>query len=306
MVFSLFKKSSKYEIPEDYKSFVSQKDFDKIIELSLHHLKNLDFDVKSIDGGQITINQETEDDDRHFFLDNLVRRIAQLEQAEWSEEILSHYSKLQDHSAAYKFLFKDFEHASKYLKVLIKADDLLSNAEEYVSQTNFPETLTFLVLDFEEQFHYVRKDEILEWEISTDELFRTALDNISNEEIDIKEYLYEDQFQVFALFSGDFASAYSIELDRNVSFATSELGTLLAIPTKGTAFLHPISSDNIIDLITILYPTVEEFFNEDTGNINTNFYWFYKGSFFSFPKKTNDDGTLTISLPNKLSNLLNT
>ena len=189
--------------------------------------------------------------------------------------------------------------------MLIKPDDLLLNFEEYITKVHFPETLTFLVLDFEDQFHYVRKDRVSEWEQSTEQLFQIALGNISLEDIEVKEYEYNEQFKVFALFSGDFASAFTIELERNAPFAVSEHGTLLAIPTKGTSFLHPITHSDVIDLVATIYPTVEEFYNEDTGNINTEFYWFYGNEFQIFPKTQNEDGTITISLPNELSILLN-
>ncbi|MBV6647075.1 MAG: hypothetical protein KI790_16580 [Cyclobacteriaceae bacterium] len=291
-------------MPKEYEGFLSQKEFDKVVDLSLHHLKELGFKVRNIVGGQITIDQG-EEEDKHFYLDNLVRKVAQLDQNEWSEEIYSHFYKLQDRSEAYDFLYKDLEHASKYLKVLIKPNDLLPNSEEYVTTEHFPKTLTFLVLDFEDQFHYVRNDRASEWEQPTEKLFQIALSNLSLEEIDVKEYEYNEQFQVFALFSGDFASAFTIELEQNTPFAVSELGTLLVIPTKGTAFLHPISQSNVIDLVTTIYPTVEEFYNEDTGNINTEFYWFYNNQFQIFPRTQNDDGTITISLPSELSTLLN-
>lgn len=303
MAFSLFKKSQKYNIPEDYKNFLSQKEFDEVVDLSLHHLEQLDFKVKDVEGGKITIKQE-EDDDRYFFLDNLVRKIAQLEKELWSDEIIAHFTKLQDRSDAYNFLYKDFEHAVKYLKVLIKADDLIPNSEEYVTRVDFKDTLTFLVFDFEDQFHYIRCDNAKEWDETNDQLFEVALDNISNEDIDIKEYEYEEQFQVFILFSGDFASSFIIELERNVPFAIGEFGTLIAIPTKGSAFIHPISTDNIIELVHVLYPQIEEFYNEDTGNINLEFYWFNRGQFQIFPKIKNEDGTITISLPNELSDTL--
>jgi len=165
--------------------------------------------------------------------------------------------------------------------------------------------LTFLVLDFEDQFHYVKRNEVHLWETDELELFEIAKENTRKEEIEIKQYNYEDKYDVFVLFSGDFSASYTLLIEQEFDFAIGRFGTLVALPTKGTAFLYPIEKVDVLDVIVTIYPTVEQFFNEDPGNITLDFYWYFNGQYQIFEKEPNDDGTITINNPKKLTELLN-
>lgn len=60
-----------------------------------------------------------------------------------------------------------------------------------------------------------------------------------------------------------------------------------------------------MDITSTFYQEIEKFYNEDPSNISTDFYWFDKKSLKLFKKTRNDNGTITISIPDELKNLVN-
>jgi hypothetical protein len=203
---------------------------------------------------------------------------------------------MKDVPFALDYLYKDFDYAAQFLKVLIKPDDFLQ-ADVFLKRTDLPGTFTFLVLDFNERFTYISVENAEEWDKPLDDLFEIAFANVANEGIDIKEILLEETYPVFAFFDGDFSASFIIELDRNAEFAIGSHGSVVAIPTKGSAFIHPIESKDVMQVVGVLAETMAPFYNEDPGCITMNFYWFHDGTFELFPSVPTEDGYTTIKLP---------
>ena len=302
-MFDIFKKKKKTKLPDDYANLIDEKGYKVFLDKCLSILYDLGYKVTSSDNGDIIYEKE-DSDEAHFYLDNLLRKYIQADPDKKDIEILTHFKQLSDQTKAYDYLYKDFDYAKQFLKILLKADDILPNNDDFVYQRNYPELLTFLVLDFEEQFHYVKKNEVYQWEIDELELFEIAKENISKEEIEIKQFNFHDKYDVFALFSGDFSASYTLLIEQELDFAIGRFGTLIALPTKGTAFLYVIETNEVLDVISTIYSTIEQFFNEDPGNITLDFYWYFEGQFQLFNKTLNEDGSISISKPKKLNDLL--
>lgn len=302
-IFDIFKKKKNNNLPEDYANLIDEKGYIIFLNKCLSTLNDLGYKVTSSDNGDIIYEKE-DSDEAHFYLDNLLRKYIQADLDKKDIEILTHFKKLSDQTKAYDYLCKDFDYAKQFLKVLLKADDILPDNEDFVYQRNYPELLTFLVLDFEEQFHYIKKSEAYQWEIDESELFEIAKENISKEEIEIKQFNYHDKYDVFALFSGDFSASYTLLIEQELDFAIGRFGTLIALPTKGSVFLYVIETNDVLDVIGTIYSTIEQFFNEDPGNITLDFYWYFEGQFQLFNKTLNEDGSISFSKPQKLNDLL--
>jgi len=300
----LFNRKHKISVPEKYKDLINDKDYESFLNLCLSTLKDLGYKVISCDNGDVVYENETKED-AHFFLDNILRKYLQSDNEEKETVIISHFSKLKDNSAAYDYLYKDYDYAKQFLKVLLKADDILPNNGDYVFQNHYPGLLTFLVFDFEDQFHYVEKKRISEWDVLESELFVAALENIRHEEIEIKRLTFENKYEIYALFSGDFSASYTLWAEKELDFTIGRFGSLIALPTKGSAFIFPIEEEDILDVIVAIYPTVEEIFNEEPSNISLDFYWYYQGKYEVFEKTPNDDGSVNINSPRKLIDLMN-
>lgn len=302
-MFDFFKKN-KIKLPDNYKDLINEKDYAVFLDKCLTVLKGLNVKVISSDEGDI-VYENKDGEEAHYYLDNILRKYVMLNSGEREQEIERHFKQLQDKSDAYEYFFKDFEYAKQFLKVVVKPIEMLDNYNEFVHRLDFPNLVTFLIFDFEEQFHYIRKENASLWQVDENDLFEIALENLGSEEIEAKEYTFGDKFTVYILFSGDFSAPFTLLIDKYLEFSIGTYGTLLAIPTKGTVFLHPIETKDVLDLTEILHPEIEKFYHEDPGNISLDFYWFYKGQFDIFKKEYHDNQQVTITLPKKLEQLYN-
>jgi hypothetical protein len=241
---------------------------------------------------------------KQFYLDNLIRNLRNVEKQEWEREIILHFDKLEDKSKAYDYLYKDFEYAAQYLKVMVKPSDFMSvDVSGYVKRIDFPGTFTFLIFDFQEQFRYITSDRASEWGKAEEELFEIALQNIAKEEVEVSEYQFAERFNVFSFFSGDFSVSYLIDFEGLADDFKGHYGSMVAIPTKGSAFVHPIETTDVLELAATLYSTIEKFYAEDPSPITTMLYWYYEGQFKAFKYEVKDEDKLTISLPHELQQL---
>jgi hypothetical protein len=276
---------------------VNQKDYNVIVGYYKDYLEKVGQKIVKIETGEIVV--DLGDQQRHYYLDNLVRVLAQSDKIEWEKIVNEHLDKNQVIPFATEYLYKDFEYASQFLKVYLKSAETFPKLQpgDYVHRVDLPETRTFLILDFHEQFHFVKRENIVEWNKSEEELLEIGFANVSVEKIEIEEVLFKDQFNVFTLLSGDFSASFIIELEKNAGFAVGTHGSIVAIPTKGSAFIHPIENDEVLDVIAALSDVTKKFFDEDPGNITTNFYWYHDGKFELFPKEQVDKEYSMIKWP---------
>jgi hypothetical protein len=303
-LFDIFKKQKKFDLPEMYNGIISKDEHNIIMEICIKYHNDNELIISKIDEGEIVT--DIDGNEQHSYLDNLVRVLASNDKTIWNELIYEHFDKLKPNPSALNYLYKDFEYASQFLRVLLKEDtfNLGDKVENFVNRIDFPKTNTFLILEFEGQFYFVRKDEIIEWDKTENDLFECAIQNLPEDEIEVKEYEFGEKFTVFIFFSGDYSASLMLDLKNRADYTIGKFGTLIAIPTKGTAYAHPIDTSNILELIEILDPTIEKFYNEDPGNVTTNFYWYYDDKIQIFPTEQSENGIL-ISLPKDLINLIN-
>jgi hypothetical protein len=282
-LFDFLKKRNKQILPEQYQGIISKDDYKFVIELAVKYHTEKQINVLSTDNGDILT--EMDGGQQHRYLDNLVRVLSGNDKYLWETITFEHFDKIQEHGSAYNYLFSDFEYASQFLRVLIKDEDIgfQGKAFEHVHRVDYPKTRTYLVLEFEDQFRYINPEDAEKWNVNREELFNTAIANTPGNEIDIKEVKFTDEFTVYFFKSGDFSASLTLDLKNRADFAIGRYGSMVAIPTKGTAFVHPIETGKVLDLAYALYPTVEKFFNEDPSSINTNFYWDYQGRKELFP-----------------------
>ncbi|MBK8627982.1 MAG: hypothetical protein IPN86_21215 [Saprospiraceae bacterium] len=120
-------------LPEDYSNLIDEKGYEIFLNNCLSTLKDLGYNVVSFDNGDIIYEKENSEE-AHFYLDNLLRIYLQADDNEKNTAIQNHFSKLKDQTKAYDYLYKDFDYAKQFLKVLLKADDILPNNDAFVYQ----------------------------------------------------------------------------------------------------------------------------------------------------------------------------
>lgn len=307
-MFNLFSKNNDKidrSRPDFNQDLVTEKEYSRILKLSLREVEKIG-EVISVSDGTITISHPNNSEEEiKFHLDNLVRKCKSTEASEWEELIIDHYRRFTINESKAEYIYKDFDYAQDLLTVQVRSYDTFSESDiqDYVTRIDIPHTCTFLILDYDEGFHYVRRDDIAEWEKEESELFRIGLGNLSREEIDIQEYLIQDKFQMFAFFSGDYSASFMVELEKNADFVIGQLGSVVTIPTKGTALVHPINADTALDFISAIGKMQQGFYKEDPVPITDKFYWYYQHQFILFPEE-NEEDKVFIFYPKELSLLL--
>lgn len=306
-MFNFFKKNKfNKKIPQEYVHLMNQQQFNILLEIAQQYFKDKGEEVIKIDNGYITAKEEG-GEEMKYGLDNIVRMLSPEPQENWESIIYTHFNKVNSSDSHLVYYRKDYEAAKPFLKVLIKDEAILEHefAADIIYRIDFPGTCTILVMDYDNQFRYLRKEDIAEWEAGTDEIFLAALDNIAEEEITVNKVEHEGDIEMFLFFSGDFSAAKMLQFERNADFALGEYGSVIAMPTKGTAFTSPINQNNVIGILEVLTEPVSKFFNEDPGNITTSIYWYYQGVFRQFPETPSDkEGYVTIGIPAALELLI--
>jgi len=117
-MFDIFKRKKKTILPEDYANLIDEKGYEIFLNKCLLTLKELNYIVKSFDNGDIVYEKENIEE-AHFYLDNLLRIYLQADDRDKDTEIQNHFSKLKDQTKAYNYLYKDFDYAKQFLKVLL-------------------------------------------------------------------------------------------------------------------------------------------------------------------------------------------
>lgn len=305
-MFNFFRKGRfDKKIPADYKHIMDQEGYEKMVNIALTYFREKGDKLLSLQDGMLTVKGEDGKDLKYGF-DNLVRMLTGAQPEDWESIIYSHFNKINFADDAYNYFFKDFDHSRQYLKVLVKHEAIMSNefAKDLVTRIDFPGTRTVLVFDYENQFRYLKKEEIAEWKLAEVTLFEEALNNVATEEVNINKMAHEDGWEFFSFFSGDFSASRMIELERYFDFSIGPFGALVAIPTKGSSFVAPINDNRVTARIEIIAPLVAQFFEQDPGNITNNFYWIYQGTIESFPTQSTGEGYVTVKLPQSLVRLL--
>lgn len=305
-MFNFFrKKRIDKKIPNDYKHIMDQAGYEMMIDIVLNYFRDKGEKVTGLNDGMLTVQGE-DDKDLKYGFDNLVRILTGTEKDDWESIIYSHFNKINFSDDAYEYFFKDYDHARQYLRVLIKHEAILGNefAKDLIIRTDFPGTCTILVFDYENQFRYLKSEEVAEWKISHEALFDEALNNVAEEEVTINKMAHDDGWEFFSFFSGDFSASRMIELEKYYEFAVGKYGAMVAIPTKGSAFVAPLTDKQVTVRIENIAPLVSQFFEQDPGNITNNFYWAYQGKIEVFPTQSTGDGYVTVRLPESLVVLL--
>jgi uncharacterized protein YtpQ (UPF0354 family) len=288
--------------PASYEGIVTQKEYETILDFAISALKQNN-EILSIKEGAIFIKNPTNPaEEMQCYLDNLVRRCKGEDKSEWQMVVNQHFARLNVDPHKAKYIFKDFDYAEPMIKFVVRHERMFDAISDIVHRVDLPETGTFLVLDTDESFRYIRKDDIKEWGKTEAELFEIAARNVAAEEMHVGEILWREQFEAYTFFSGDFSASYIVELEKNAESAIGKYGAVVAIPTKGSAIVHPINGHTALPFIVSFYDALQSFFTEDQVPISDKYYWYYDGRFELFVE-TERAGKMVISLPKKLAEL---
>lgn len=304
-MFGLFSKKDKNfdrRMPSHYEGIVTQKEYETILDYALAYLQQISEIISAKDGTIIIKKADKPEEEMQCHLDNLTRRCKSEDKTEWQTIVNQHFARLNVDPHKVKYIFKDFDFAEPMVKYAVRHASMVDKIDEVVHRVDLPETGTFLVLDTDESFRYIRKNDIIEWGKTEKELFDIATQNVALEKIEIAEILWAEKFEAYTFFSGDFSASFIVELEKNAEFAIGRYGAVVTIPSKGTAIVHPLNGVTALAFIVSFYDMMRNFYTEDQVPITDNFYWYYEGRFELFIESEKRGQTL-LSLPKKLEQL---
>lgn len=292
-----------HSLPKRYAHLISSEDYQLILSMSLGYLSSK-MEVERIDDGVIYVKRAAYEP-LQCALDNLVRSCSQETNKEmWFEMICAHFEKImiidQHPDLSY------FDNVRKILSIRIYPQAFGENmglSGKLVTKTDFEGTISVLVLDLPGRFQLLTKRDVTVWNKSDGQLFEIAQQNVNKQQIDVAQHELAGEFELFSFFNSDYAASYAIDFEQNAHFAIGKYGTLVAVPSKGVVFAHPIKNEGVIVVIQMLHPLVTKFYNEEPGNITYNYFWYFDKKFYAFPAIAKED-YITFSLPKPLEQLL--
>jgi hypothetical protein len=306
-MWSLFGKIMSYDFPDRYAELVTKDQYNDLLKKLISNFKIRGIKNSYQGDGVFAIKYDKYEG--QFVMDNLIRTVIKQEQSEWENEISKFLDKFHVDENYHKNVLENFEMAKPLLRILIKPNsfDLSRPDSKQIARTDFPETYSLLTLELDGQFLFLTENDIKHWNKSIPDLYKTAIEyipynEIKGNELKIEFGTSEDFLMLYLFTSGDFAASAMLDLPNGAAVAIGKFGSLVAIPSKGKAYCHPIEGGNILRLTKVISQLAEKDFKEDPGNINTNFYWIYKDKIELFPKSENTE--FVCKLPDRLLDLL--
>lgn len=296
---------TKYEtIPKQYTHLINQDQYIKILEICQEYLSQFG-QVKGLEDG-IIILEDLNGESQRFALDNLVRKLNGQDDEVWENIIHEHfYNFFNDSERQYDF--NKFDQVKDILFLRVYPDGYFESVnfqDRIVFRVDFEDTKTSLVFDLPDKFRPVEKTEFENWKVNLDYAFELAQQNVNKQEIQIYKQNYENGFELFAFYSGDYSASYVIDLKNNADFVIGKYGSIVSIPTKGSAFAHPINYNDISLVIGDIHEMIIKFYDEDPGQISVNYYWYYNNRFCKFPITIEKEGLRNYHMPLGLEKLL--
>lgn len=295
---------TKYEsLPERYSNVISEERYIQVLEIAQDYLVQFG-EVINVSDGLIDFSQGGDSTSR-FGLDNLIRTLAGKDPQEWKEDIEDHFSRIIS-QVEENYDVDDFEAIKNILGIRVYSDSYFDGMDlraELISRIDFEDTKSYLVFDYPDKFQLVYKENFANWGITEDEAFKIALEHASKYEVEIRKYEFET-FNQFSFFSSTHSVSYILDFEQNASMCIGKAGSIVNIPTQGSAFAIPIDGPNVKEMIEEIGETIVKFFDEDPGNITTNYYWYYNGKFTKFSSTKSDDGFKVLDYPKELESLI--
>jgi hypothetical protein len=256
--------------------------------------------------GVVLAEEPGQEEPNRFGLLNLAQMCRQAPRLDWPSIIHRHFGQILRHRAEADDLMKrlesDFEAAWPLLKVrLYPADTPLDpSAVQHPAEG----LLAALVYDLPETVMSVSKDHIARWGMPADELFKIALENVRNEP-GIQDELLEIPGRVsFHILNGSsfFTATQALLLEQWLPKPLSELGALVAVPTRNTVIYHSIADETVSAAIHAMVFYANGLFQQGPGSITPTLYWWreaawwHEGEFTTIPAMLHGND-VTVDLP---------
>lgn len=291
------------QIPEKYEHLVSERQYFRILAYICRYFEEKDYALTEIAEGSLIILEEEEEMD--ISLDNLIKRLSSRGEENWKQDIYTYFDQLLEDTNTEE-LFRNFELAKEYLTLRLYGDQIDTHSEQdaLIFRQDLAGTYSVLSLDLPSKFQVILKSEIEDWSVDEDTLFKIALQNANQQEVETAHGYWEET-EILAIVSNEYAAIKLLELEENFSESVGEHGALIAVPTKGTVFIHPVRSidANLNEALSLIIRQGNLIYESDPGPITRNLFWYHNGQFHAFNMQMKEEG-LSYQLPDELQDYL--
>ncbi len=291
------------QIPEKYEHLVSERQYFRVLAYICRYFEEKDHSLTTIAEGNLIVLDAAEKMD--ISLDNLIKRLSNQAEDSWKQDIFTYFDQLLEHTNTEE-LFSNFELAKEYLTLRLYGDQIDTHSEQdaLVFRQDLAGTYSVLSLDLPSKFQVILKSEIENWSVDEKTLFHIALKNANQQTVQTAHGFWEET-EILAIVSNEYAAIKLLELEENFSDSVGEHGALIAVPTKGTAFIHPMRSfdTNLNEALSLMIKQANLIYESDPGPITRNLYWYHQGQFHAFSMQMKEEG-LSYQLPEELQDYL--
>lgn len=266
-------------------------DFCGMLDAALKEMGR-DYEIDA-EGGMVRVAEPGQAEPNSLGLLNLAQMCRQAPRLDWPSIVRRHFDQILRHRAEAEDLMKrlerDFETARPLLKVRLYPADTPLDPDTV--QHPAEGLLAALVYDLPETVMSVSKDHIRAWGRSAGELFKIALDNVRNEP-GIEDEVLEIPGRVsFHVLSGAsfFTATQALLMEKWLPKPLSDLGALVAVPTRHTVIYHPIADETVSAAIHAMVFYANGLFQQGPGSITPTLYWWreaawwHEGEFTTIP-----------------------
>jgi hypothetical protein len=288
---ALFRRRRSDDAPPDWSPITDPEDWERFAQLASEETERRGWsgDVRE---GEVT------DGEGRYFLHNIAQACGQSPVEEWPQMLRDHF-KAVDATAD----FRSPDEARAALKARLVDDEYLAPVDWEVAARRVAEDLQLvLAYDLPETVIVPRREEVLELG-DEDELFTLALDRVRLEpglELERQDVQVTEDGETVPIFMlvGDsfFTATHALWAD-GFDPPPSELGTLLAVPTRHIVLAHPIRGTEVIGAVNALVALADQFEGEGPGSISSNLYWLRDGELQTLRAWADEEGTHFVPSP---------
>ena len=181
--------------------------------------------------------------------------------------------------------------------------------ENLIIKKHLNGTVSLLMLDLPSAFTPIQKNMFDLWDKSVDEVFEIAQKNVNKQEFTKMTEsigINDQKIDVHFIENEDYGASIGLDLKNNTPEFVGEWGSVVAFPNKGIVNICKVSKDKPLDYILFIQrfkPIVEQFHNQHSQPISTDFYWYYKGQ-FSKINVIDNNGEINVISPMGLTKLM--
>ena len=295
-------------LPSHFSGILTDLEYQILLGYVFEYFRKKEIPIKDLKDGVLFI-----EDSRlgggagQLALDNVIRSCKGGEETNWKMLITEHFNRLLNEGFNIEDIVYDFKKVKEVLIVRLYGRGIMAeegSEDNFVWRMDMEGVYTILALNLPTRFQTVTRKDADLWGIDDDKLFEMALHNANQQKVDVLRAKKEGA-ELMAFFSNDYSATYLLDLENNCPDAIGTFGTILSLPTKGTAFAHPINSTRepiFVAFSTIARQTMH-IYQQDPWAITSNIYWYYEGQYYRFPTYSKNE-KVAFSFPQMLEEML--